>query len=74
MEQVRMSPIGAFSFIAGKTLPYFVLSLFSAIIVVVAWWLRYGYWRLLWATLVKKHFAPRPGAFAADHAGAQVAE
>ncbi len=37
MEQVRMSPLGAGAFVAGKTLPYFVLSLGSALgIVVVA--------------------------------------
>ena len=30
MEQVRMAPIGTFSFIVGKTIPYFVISLASA--------------------------------------------
>jgi ABC-2 type transport system permease protein len=35
MEQVRMSPIGAFSFVAGKTAPYFVLSLVSAVGVIL---------------------------------------
>lgn len=37
MEQVRMAPLDAFSFIAGKTIPYFGISLASAMgIVVVA--------------------------------------
>jgi ABC-2 type transport system permease protein len=37
MEQVRMSPLGAFSFVVGKTIPYFVISLVSAMgIVIVA--------------------------------------
>jgi ABC-2 type transport system permease protein len=31
MEQVRMAPLRAFSFIAGKTIPYFVISLASEI-------------------------------------------
>lgn len=37
LEQVRMAPLGAMRFIAGKTIPYFLISLVSAIgIVVVA--------------------------------------
>jgi ABC-2 type transport system permease protein len=35
MEQVRMSPLGASSFIIGKTIPYFVLSLLSALAIVL---------------------------------------
>ena len=31
MEQVRMAPLGAFSFVVGKTIPYFVISLASGI-------------------------------------------
>ena len=30
MEQVRMAPLGALSFVLGKTIPYFVISLISA--------------------------------------------
>jgi len=37
MEQVRMAPLAAASFVAGKTVPYFVVSLLSAFgIIVVA--------------------------------------
>jgi ABC-2 type transport system permease protein len=37
MEQVRMAPLDTFSFVAGKTLPYFAISLASAMgIVLVA--------------------------------------
>lgn len=35
MEQVRMAPIGTLGFVAGKTIPYFVLSLASALLIVV---------------------------------------
>ncbi len=34
MEQVRMSPIGPLAYVLGKTAPYFVLSLASALVVV----------------------------------------
>jgi len=36
MEQVRMSPIGTVPYILGKTVPYFVVSLISAMSIVVA--------------------------------------
>ena len=36
MEQVRMSPIGPVPYILGKTVPYFVVSLISAMSIVVA--------------------------------------
>ncbi|MEO8257607.1 MAG: ABC transporter permease [Acidobacteriota bacterium] len=37
MEQLRMAPLDAFSFVVGKTIPYFLISLASAIgIIVVA--------------------------------------
>jgi ABC-2 type transport system permease protein len=37
MEQVRMAPLGAASFVVGKTVPYFVVSILSAFgIIVVA--------------------------------------
>ena len=35
MEQVRMAPLDAVSFVAGKTVPYFVVSLLSALIIIV---------------------------------------
>ena len=34
MEQVRMSPVGAFAYVIGKTVPYFVVSLVSALAIV----------------------------------------
>jgi ABC-2 type transport system permease protein len=34
MEQVRMSPVGTVTYVLGKTIPYFVISLVSAFIVV----------------------------------------
>jgi ABC-2 type transport system permease protein len=42
MEQVRMSPLGAFPFVVGKTIPYFVLSLVSAIGIVLVAMLLFG--------------------------------
>ncbi len=36
MEQVQMAPIGTFSFIVGKTIPYFAISLGSAVLVILA--------------------------------------
>jgi ABC-2 type transport system permease protein len=36
MEQIRMSPLGAFSFVAGKALPYLGLSFVSALLVIFA--------------------------------------
>ena len=35
MEQVRMAPLGAVSFVAGKTVPYFVVSLLSAFVIIL---------------------------------------
>jgi ABC-2 type transport system permease protein len=35
MEQVRMAPLGAASFVIGKTIPYFLISLASAIVIVL---------------------------------------
>lgn len=57
MEQVRMSPLGAVSFVVGKTLPYLVLSFFSAMLVIVAAiWLFdltvRGSWLLLCGSIV----------------------
>src|SRR5436309_2405985 len=56
MEQVRMAPLDAFSFVVGKTVPYFVVSLVSALgIIVVAMALfgmpMRGSWFLLLAAL-----------------------
>ena len=36
IEQVQMAPIGTFSFIVGKTIPYFIISLGSAVLVILA--------------------------------------
>jgi ABC-2 type transport system permease protein len=36
IEQIRMAPLDTFSFIAGKTVPYFVISLISELLIVVA--------------------------------------
>jgi drug efflux transport system permease protein len=42
IEQVRMAPIDTFSFIIGKTIPYFLISLGSAALIVVASMLLFG--------------------------------
>ncbi len=55
MEQLRMAPLDAFSFVVGKTIPYFVISLVSAMgIILVAMALfglpmRGSWWLLLLA-------------------------
>jgi ABC-2 type transport system permease protein len=36
IEQVRMAPIGTVSFIAGKTIPYFLIALASAALIIAA--------------------------------------
>jgi ABC-2 type transport system permease protein len=36
IEQVQMAPIGTFSFIIGKTIPYFIISLGSAALIILA--------------------------------------
>ena len=36
IEQIRMAPLDTFSFIAGKTVPYFVISLISELLIVLA--------------------------------------
>jgi ABC-2 type transport system permease protein len=36
MEQVRMAPIDTFSFIIGKTIPYFLISMASAVLIILA--------------------------------------
>jgi ABC-2 type transport system permease protein len=42
MEQVRMAPIGTFSFVIGKTIPYFLISLLSAALIIGASMLLFG--------------------------------
>jgi drug efflux transport system permease protein len=56
MEQVRMAPIDAGSFIVGKTIPYFFVSIVSAVGIVVVSMLLFGMpmrgsWPLLFAAL-----------------------
>jgi ABC-2 type transport system permease protein len=36
MEQVRMAPIGTFAFVIGKTVPYFLIALTSAALIILA--------------------------------------
>jgi ABC-2 type transport system permease protein len=36
IEQVRMAPIGTFSFVVGKSIPYFLISLVSAALIILA--------------------------------------
>jgi ABC-2 type transport system permease protein len=52
MEQVRMSPIGTVPYVLGKTVPYFFISLFSAMSIVVLAMLMFdlpmrGSWTML---------------------------
>ena len=42
IEQVRMAPIDTFSFIVGKTIPYFLISLASAALIVLASMVLFG--------------------------------
>ncbi len=56
MEQVRMAPLDALSFVVGKTIPYFIISLASAFGIVLAAMLLFGLpmrgsWLLLLAAL-----------------------
>ena len=56
MEQVRMSPIGPVPYILGKTAPYFVISLVSAMSIVVAAMVMFdmpmrGSWPVLFAVV-----------------------
>lgn len=53
MEQVRMSPIGALPYVIGKTIPYFVISLASALLIVlISMWLFDLPMRGSWGALV----------------------
>jgi len=56
MEQVRMAPLGAASFVVGKTIPYFVISLISAMIILLVAMALFGLpmrgsWPLLLGTI-----------------------
>ena len=42
MEQVRMAPIHTFSFIIGKTIPYFLISMTSAALIILASMVLFG--------------------------------
>jgi ABC-2 type transport system permease protein len=42
MEQVRMAPIDTFSFVIGKSIPYFFISLASAALIIVAAMVLFG--------------------------------
>ena len=42
MEQVRMAPLDTFSFVVGKTIPYFVISLVSAALIILASMVLFG--------------------------------
>jgi ABC-2 type transport system permease protein len=42
LEQVKMAPIGTFSFVIGKTVPYFLISLSSAGLIILASMLLFG--------------------------------
>ena len=58
MEQVRMAPIDTLSFIVGKTLPYFLISLASAALIIVASMVLFGLpMRGNWLALLVAHVA-----------------
>ncbi len=42
MEQVRMAPIDTFSFVIGKTIPYFLISMTSAALIILASMVLFG--------------------------------
>jgi ABC-2 type transport system permease protein len=42
IEQVRMAPIGTFSFVVGKSIPYFFISLVSAALIILAAMVLFG--------------------------------
>ena len=42
MEQVRMAPLDAASFVAGKTVPYFLVSLLSALVIIAVSMVLFG--------------------------------
>jgi ABC-2 type transport system permease protein len=42
MEQIRMAPLDAAAFVVGKTLPYFVISFVSVVVIIAAGMLLFG--------------------------------
>jgi ABC-2 type transport system permease protein len=53
MEQVRMAPLDAASFVVGKTIPYFLVSLASALVIIAAAMTLFGMpMRGSWALLL----------------------
>src|SRR4029453_2254288 len=42
LEQVKMAPIGTFAFVVGKTVPYFMISLASAALIILASMVLFG--------------------------------
>jgi ABC-2 type transport system permease protein len=42
LEQIRMAPIGTLAFVIGKTVPYFLISLVSAALIILASMLLFG--------------------------------
>jgi ABC-2 type transport system permease protein len=42
MEQIRMAPLDAAAFVSGKTLPYFVISFASVVVIIAAGMLLFG--------------------------------
>ena len=42
MEQVRMAPIDTFSFVVGKSIPYFFISLTSVALIILAAMVLFG--------------------------------
>jgi ABC-2 type transport system permease protein len=42
MEQVRMAPIGTFPFVVGKSIPYFLISLVSAALIILTAMVLFG--------------------------------
>ncbi|MFN8058415.1 MAG: ABC transporter permease [Vicinamibacterales bacterium] len=56
MEQIRMSPVSTFSYVVGKSLPYFLLSFVSSMGILLAGMLMFGvpmrgeWWLLIVAT------------------------
>jgi ABC-2 type transport system permease protein len=56
MEQVRMAPLDALSFVLGKTIPYFFISLVSAVAILLVAMIMFGLpmrgsWLLLFGTM-----------------------
>lgn len=57
MEQIRMAPIGTWAYVAGKTLPYLVLSFASGILIIAVSRILFdlpmrGSWLMLFGTIM----------------------